>query len=268
MFSHRAPSASTTHYEQRHHGTSARHRRARPEAGVHHPVARPPSDRPQVVVIGGGFAGLEATKKFKGENVDVTLIDRSNHHLFQPLLYQVATAGLTPANIARPLREIFRHQENVEVILSEVRRVDTAARKVITEDLVVPYDFLILATRSAPQLLRPRRMGKVRARPEKPGRRRRNPQAAAYSLRGRGKSRRSGRTRRGDDLRHRRRRPDWRRNGGSHQRDRPAHDDARFPLHQFRPGEDYHHRGSAAHSLGASRRSFRSAAKSSWSRSE
>ena len=79
------------------------------------PVARPPSNRPKVVVVGGGFAGLEAVKKFKGEEVDVTLIDRSNHHLFQPLLYQVATAGLTPANIARPLREIFRHQENVEV---------------------------------------------------------------------------------------------------------------------------------------------------------
>ena len=111
-------------------------------------VARPPSGRPKVVVVGGGFAGLEAVKKLKGENVDVTLVDRSNHHLFQPLLYQVATAGLTPANIARPLREIFRHQENVEVILSEVRRVDVAARKVVPEALVIPDDVLILATGS------------------------------------------------------------------------------------------------------------------------
>ncbi len=110
------------------------------------PVARPPSKLPRVVIVGGGFAGLEAAKKLKGENVDVILIDRSNHHLFQPLLYQVATGGLSTANIARPLREIFRGQSNVEVILSEVRRVDVEARKVITEDLVVPYDFLILAT--------------------------------------------------------------------------------------------------------------------------
>ena len=78
----------------------------------------------------------------------MTLIDRSNHHLFQPLLYQVATAGLTPANIARPLREIFRHQQNVEVLLTEVQRIDVDAKKVITEDLVVPYDFLIVATGS------------------------------------------------------------------------------------------------------------------------
>ncbi len=104
------------------------------------------STRPRVVVIGGGFGGLEAVKIFKGEAVDVILIDRSNHHLFQPLLYQVATAGLTPANIARPLREVFSRQENVEVLLSEVRRIDVEKRQVITEDLVVDYDFLILAT--------------------------------------------------------------------------------------------------------------------------
>ena len=101
--------------------------------------------RPRVVVIGGGFGGLEAVKKFKGEDVDVTLIDRSNHHLFQPLLYQVATAGLVPSNIALPLREIFRHQTNVEVLLTEVERVDVEGEKVVTEDLVIPYDFLIVA---------------------------------------------------------------------------------------------------------------------------
>ena len=88
---------------------------------------------------------MEAVKALKGEEVDVTLIDRSNHHLFQPLLYQVATAGLTPANIARPLREIFRHQKNTEVLLTEVQRIDVEAKKIITEDLVVPYDFLIIA---------------------------------------------------------------------------------------------------------------------------
>ena len=110
------------------------------------PVGVPPNGKPSVVVIGGGFGGLEAVKALKGEEVNVTLIDRSNHHLFQPLLYQVATAGLTPANIARPLREVLSHQENVEVLLSEVRHIDTTARKIITEDLVVDYDYLIVAT--------------------------------------------------------------------------------------------------------------------------
>ena len=109
------------------------------------PVGRQPTGKPKVVVIGGGFGGLEAVKSLKGEEVSVTLIDRSNHHLFQPLLYQVATAGLTPANIARPLREVFSRQENVDVVLSEVRRIDTEARKVVTEDLVIDYDFLIIA---------------------------------------------------------------------------------------------------------------------------
>ena len=109
------------------------------------PSASSGAARPRVVVIGGGFGGLEAVKKFKGEDVDVTLIDRSNHHLFQPLLYQVATAGLAPANIAGPLREIFRHQQNVEVLLTEVERVDVEGKEVVTEDLVIPYDFLIVA---------------------------------------------------------------------------------------------------------------------------
>jgi NADH dehydrogenase len=107
-----------------------------------------PPRRPRVVVVGGGFGGMEAIKALHGEEVDITLIDRSNHHLFQPLLYQVATAGLVPADIARPLREIFRDRPNVEVILSEVRRIDAAARRVVTEDLVFEYDFLILATGS------------------------------------------------------------------------------------------------------------------------
>ena len=109
------------------------------------PSGSSPAARPRVVVIGGGFGGLEAVKKFRGEDVDVTLIDRSNHHLFQPLLYQVATAGLAPANIASPLREIFRQQKNVEVLLTEVERIDVEGKKVVTEDLVVPYDFLIVA---------------------------------------------------------------------------------------------------------------------------
>ena len=104
------------------------------------------SGRPRVIVVGGGFGGMEAVKGLKGDEVNVTLVDRSNHHLFQPLLYQVATAGLVPSDIARPLREVFNHQQNVEVVLSEVQRIDVEARQVITEDLVLPYDFLIVAT--------------------------------------------------------------------------------------------------------------------------
>jgi NADH dehydrogenase len=110
-----------------------------------HAANRP---RPRVVVIGGGFGGLEAVKHLRNEEIDIILLDRSNHHLFQPLLYQVATAGLAPANIARPLREIFRTQRNVEVVLSEAKRIDVEKRQVITEDLVIPYDYLIVATGS------------------------------------------------------------------------------------------------------------------------
>ena len=100
---------------------------------------------PRVVIIGGGFGGLEAAKALRKMPVRVTLLDRQNHHLFQPLLYQVATAALSPADIAEPLRAILRRQENTEVILAEVERIDVAAKRVITGDGEVPYDYLILA---------------------------------------------------------------------------------------------------------------------------
>ena len=100
---------------------------------------------PRVVIIGGGFGGLEAAKALRKMPVRVTLLDRQNHHLFQPLLYQVATAALSPADIAEPLRAILRRQENTEVILAEVERIEVAAKRVITGDGEVPYDYLILA---------------------------------------------------------------------------------------------------------------------------
>ncbi len=106
---------------------------------VHHRNLR------RVVIIGGGFGGLEAAKALRKAGVRITLIDRQNHHLFQPLLYQVATAALSPADIAEPLRHILRNQENIEVILSEVKRIDVAGRCVITADGPVEYDFLIVA---------------------------------------------------------------------------------------------------------------------------
>ena len=103
--------------------------------------------KPQVVIIGGGFGGLEAAKKLACENVGVTVIDRTNYHLFQPLLYQVATAALSPADIAAPIRAILSKCKNMEVILAEVRSVDVAAKKVkMSDGTELNYDFLILAT--------------------------------------------------------------------------------------------------------------------------
>ena len=100
---------------------------------------------PRVVIIGGGFGGLEAAKSLRKMNVRVTLLDRQNHHLFQPLLYQVATAALSPADIAEPLRHILRKQENAEVILGDAQRVDVERKEVITADGPVAYDFLVVA---------------------------------------------------------------------------------------------------------------------------
>ncbi|PWU07861.1 MAG: FAD-dependent oxidoreductase [Verrucomicrobia bacterium] len=103
------------------------------------------SKTPVVVIVGGGFAGLAAARSLKKAPVRVVLIDRSNHHLFQPLLYQVATSGLAPADIAQPIRSILRDQANVEVYLDEVMKIDTADRLVVTADLTFRYDYLILA---------------------------------------------------------------------------------------------------------------------------
>ncbi|GAC1465787.1 MAG: NAD(P)/FAD-dependent oxidoreductase [Isosphaeraceae bacterium] len=101
--------------------------------------------RPHVVIIGGGFGGLNAARGFGRAALRVTLIDRQNHHLFQPLLYQVATAALNPSDIASPIRRILRNQSNVEVLLAEARGFDLDARRVILSDGTLPYDFLIVA---------------------------------------------------------------------------------------------------------------------------
>jgi NADH dehydrogenase len=102
--------------------------------------------RAKVVIIGAGFGGLQAAKSLRRAPVDVTLIDRQNHHCFQPLLYQVATAALSPADVAWPIRHILRKQENATVLMAEVRGVDTAKRLVQTDSITVPYDYLLLAT--------------------------------------------------------------------------------------------------------------------------
>jgi NADH dehydrogenase len=105
-----------------------------------------PTEKPQVVIVGAGFGGLEAAKKLAREDVRVTVIDRTNYHLFQPLLYQVATAALSPADIAAPVRAVLSKYKNVEVILAEVESVDVDAKKIRTTDSEIGYDFLILAT--------------------------------------------------------------------------------------------------------------------------
>jgi NADH dehydrogenase len=103
------------------------------------------STRPHVVIVGGGFAGLAAARGLARAPVDVTLVDRKNHHVFQPLLYQVATAGLSPAEIASPIRHILRRQQNTRVLLGDVTAVDPTARRVRLESSEVAYDYLILA---------------------------------------------------------------------------------------------------------------------------
>lgn len=104
------------------------------------------SARPRVIIIGCGFGGLAATRALNGAPVDITLIDRSNHHLFQPLLYQVATAGLSAPSIAAPIRHMLRGQRNVTVLMAEVRGIDKAERRVTLADgQVLSYDFLIVA---------------------------------------------------------------------------------------------------------------------------
>ncbi len=108
-------------------------------------------DRHKVVILGGGFGGLAVAKGLKRADVDITLVDRCNFHLFQPLLYQVATGSLSPANIAAPLRQIVHNQKNTRVILAEAVRIDAQNRRVILSDGELPYDTLVVATGSTHQ---------------------------------------------------------------------------------------------------------------------
>jgi len=101
---------------------------------------------PRVVIVGAGFGGLAAAKALSGRDFDVTIIDQHNYHLFQPLLYQVATAGLSPADIASPIRAIVSSAPNLNVVLGKVSGVDTVRREVIAEGRHIPFDYLILAT--------------------------------------------------------------------------------------------------------------------------
>ena len=103
---------------------------------------------PRIVILGAGFGGLFAAKKLAGVDADVTVVDRHNYHLFQPLLYQVATAGLPPSDIAWPIRSILSRQKNTSVLLDEVIDIDVAQRQVILQKEAIEFDYLIVATGS------------------------------------------------------------------------------------------------------------------------
>ena len=103
--------------------------------------------RPRIVIIGAGFGGLSAAKWLAGAPFDVTIVDQHNYHLFQPLLYQVATAALSPADIASPIRSIMHRQENAKVVLAQVSGIDAARQEVLAEGgRRIPFDHLIVAT--------------------------------------------------------------------------------------------------------------------------
>src|ERR1700745_3479778 len=104
----------------------------------------------KVVIVGGGFGGLETAKELRHASVEVTVVDRQNHHCFQPLLYQVATAALSPAEIAWPIRHILRQQRNATVLMAEVSGIDLAGRCVQTNAGPISYDYLVIATGATP----------------------------------------------------------------------------------------------------------------------
>ncbi|MEO0336804.1 MAG: FAD-dependent oxidoreductase, partial [Pseudomonadota bacterium] len=98
-------------------------------------------DKRRVVILGGGFAGLEAAKALRSTDAEVVLIDRRNYHLFQPLLYQVATAGLSPASIAAPIRYILSNQKNTSVIMGEVKSINLRESRIDVEGETLSYDY-------------------------------------------------------------------------------------------------------------------------------
>src|SRR6516162_9896611 len=121
-----------------------------PSSGLMRPtiMTENPTRRPRVLIVGAGFGGLAAAKRLAGQPVDVTIIDQRNYHLFQPLLYQVATAALSPADVAWPIRSIFANHPNIRVILGKVEGIDLEKREVKSDRISVNYDHLILATGS------------------------------------------------------------------------------------------------------------------------
>src|SRR5438874_4448697 len=147
------PRATTQDPEREPRTENPEPRTKNPEPRTSEPERRTPNaerrPRPRVVIVGGGFGGLNAARAFASGDVQVTLLDRHNYHLFQPLLYQVATASLSPGDIASPIRWILRKQSNAEVILADARAIDTSAREVKLDRGSIPYDYLIVAAGSS-----------------------------------------------------------------------------------------------------------------------
>ena len=132
------------------------------------------SRRRRVVIVGGGFGGLAAARKLRHADVDVTLIDRTNHHLFQPLLYQVAAGALSPSDCAAPIRPSLKRSDNTTVLMAEVTDVDPERRQVVLDrGDRLDYDSLIVACGARDLLLRQRRVEGGHVRPEDARRRRR-----------------------------------------------------------------------------------------------
>ena len=123
-----------------------------------------PAGRPRVFIVGGGFAGSRPRRRWPARRSTSRMVDRRNHHVFQPLLYQVATASLSPADISAPIRSVVRGQENCEVVLAEVTGVDVANRRLLFDGGYVALRLPGPRGRRDARLLRPRRVGADRAR--------------------------------------------------------------------------------------------------------
>ena len=214
----------------------------------------------RVVVVGGGFGGLQAVLKLRRAPVEVTLVDRRNFHLFQPLTYQVATGALSPGEIAYPLRAIFKRHGNVRVLLAEVSDFDLEARELQLRPVAgVPAprrDRLRHADRRrrlALLVLRPRRLERARRRGQVARERAGGAQPHPRRLRGgRGRARRRA-ARRLAHVRRRRRRPDRRRDGGPDRRARPRHAAPRLPRDRPAHGPHPARRGGRSRADDASR---------------
>src|SRR5579883_112887 len=109
-------------------------------------TAQAAAPRPRIVIVGAGFGGLEAARQLADAPADIVVIDRNNYHLFQPLLYQVATAALSPADISAPIRHVLRKQKNTTVLMAEVTGIDQQRQLVLTPDSSIAYDYLVVAT--------------------------------------------------------------------------------------------------------------------------
>ena len=162
--------------------------------------------RARIVIVGCGFGGLFAAKALSRTPADVLVIDRNNYHLFQPLLYQVASAALAPADIAQPIRTVLRHQKNASVMLAEVTGIDLTAHLLLAGGAPYPLRLSHPRPGRGGQLLRPRRLARTRPGYEGGGRRHLHPLAPAALVRARRDRDGLRGTRRAAHLRHRRRR--------------------------------------------------------------